>query len=330
MNYPLSIITDPVPVRTLKQQAREWVARPARLYLKGRTLPAPGKYGGHSAVTRSLVEGLSKAGLPFNYNPSIKDMYSQVLVLSGVKNLENAIALKKAGKISTLLAGPNVVDHILDHGKIGADPGIDRYLVPSEWVKNVILDDAPELTGRIIVWAAGVDTGFWTPVSGAVKTHVLLYKKSESPAFHAEVKHVIEEAGYQVIEIEYGKYDDRMFRKALNRSAFAVFISRSESQGIALAEAWAMNVPTLVYNPGSFFYGGKLVEGISACPYLVDTAGKEWKTLEELNAILGTLNEPHIAPRKYTLEYFTDDAAASNLISQLALVIDSAGEKAVN
>ena len=38
----------------------------------------------------------------------------------------------------------------------------------------------------------------------------------------------------------------------------AVFMSRSESQGLALAEAWAMDVPTLVWQsppgePGSVF-----------------------------------------------------------------------------
>ena len=52
----------------------------------------------------------------------------------------------------------------------------------------------------------------------------------------------------------------------------AVFISRSESQGLALAEAWAMDVPTLVWQgpPGD---GGSLFNLSDPSPYLTSHTG---------------------------------------------------------
>ena len=103
---------------------------------------------------------------------------------------------------------------------------------------------------------------------------------------------------------------------------FAIFISRNESQGVALAEAWSMNVPTLVYNPGDFVYSGKLVTGISACPYLTDSVGRDWKTIEQLNTLLLEMNQDKFSftPRKYVLERFTDEKAAKDLLESIKRV----------
>ena len=48
----------------------------------------------------------------------------------------------------------------------------------------------------------------------------------------------------------------------------AVFLSSSESQGIALAEAWSMNVPTFVWNPKPKELNGRYFPSVDSAPYL--------------------------------------------------------------
>jgi glycosyltransferase involved in cell wall biosynthesis len=88
----------------------------------------------------------------------------------------------------------------------------------------------------------------------------------------------------------------------LNDCVALVYIGKSESQGIALLEAWAMNVPTFVYkanNPISITSEhGTLILGpdqYSAAPYLTDERGLFWSNVSELGSYLKDIN--HFSPR---------------------------------
>lgn len=322
MSYPfLSIITEPPPTKVGKKAiVKGFVLRFLRLFLKGRVLPGLKKYGGHNAVTRSLMEGLEKIGATFNYIPTKDKMHDNVIVLSGVEKLKEVLTLKKEGKFKLLLVGPNIVDHVLDHANIVADPLIDFFVVPSEWVKKIVLDDCPALENRIMIWPAGVNSKFWVPKKRMGKK-VLVYKKTETKEFHQNVVMLLNNFGFEADEIEYGNYDEAYFKLKLEKSAFAIFISRSESQGMALTEAWSMNIPTLVYNPGDFVYAGKLVTGISACPFINAEVGREWKTIEELSKLLKAMKQKKLSfsPRKFVLNNFTDEKCARDLLHKIEI-----------
>ena len=67
-------------------------------------------YGGHNAVTSSLIDGLMKLDYSFVLNPKLSKQFSRhVHVLSNIYALDLAINLKKKGKINRLTAGPNLV-----------------------------------------------------------------------------------------------------------------------------------------------------------------------------------------------------------------------------
>jgi hypothetical protein len=120
--------------------------------------------------------------------------------------------------------------------------------------------------------------------------------------------------------LQYGKYSVDEYKELLDRSAYSIFISRSESQGIALAEAWSMNVPTLVFDPGEFFFGGRMIYNVSACPYLTAATGLSWKTPAELKNIIGDKNSfTAFKPREYVLKRFTDEYSAKQLIENLKI-----------
>ncbi len=98
-------------------------------------------YGGHQAVTRSLLNGFSQMKITYNYNPPESHFGEVVIVLADIEQLKKAIRLKQAGKVKKILAGPNLVTRADEHeGIIGSDL-VDLCLVPSDWVKVAYEED---------------------------------------------------------------------------------------------------------------------------------------------------------------------------------------------
>ncbi len=275
-------------------------------------------YDGHHGVTRSLVEGLSKIGADFNYNHrKQKDVGAVVVVLSGIDALQQAIGFKQTGKIQKLLAGPNLMVRAMEYNNILSSPEIDICIVPSDWVRIAYEADAPDLAGRIRCWYAGIDERFWRPDSSREKDRqVLIYWKTETKDFYKGVKKLLKGYGWLPVKLEYGRHSRDEFRETLSGSVFAVFISRSESQGIALAEAWAMDVPTLVWNPKELAAHGRVYSTVSACPYLTDLTGLDWVSLEEFDKVLGEIEIKLNAfkPREWVLANMTDEVSSQLLL----------------
>ena len=317
--FKLTVFTEPIAPVGFVEKVKSYL-RPVKFSLQGKRIPAKKKYGGHYSVTRSLLEGLQKIETDHNYNPSgEKDIAENVVVLAGVERLKEIITLKKKGKIRTLVAGPNIVDDVLSEAQLVADPSIDLYIVPSEWVKRQVTEDCAALKNRVLCWSAGINSQFWKPeVKKEKRDKVLIYWKTEPEEFCNDVEWIVKESGRQTAVIRYGNYSINEYKAILDQTRFAVFISRSESQGIAMFEAWAMDVPTFVFDPGQFNFYGRTISYVSASPYLSDVAGNKWKNLEELKNLVNDENIlQRFSPRKYVLDQFTDEHCAEQLVKSI-------------
>lgn len=273
----------------------------------------------HPAVTGSLVRGLEELKINYNFNPSrICDVGSTVVVLTNIDALKQAIDWKRKGKIKKLLAGPNLMVRADDYERILSSPEIDVYLVPSVWTKVAYIEDEPSLENRIGIWPAGINIDEWEPQQKSKNSkHVLIYWKTESEDFCKQVEQLLKNYGWQPKVIKYGQYALATYKELLSVTAFAVFISRSESQGLALAEAWAMNVPTLVWNPQELTINGRIYSESSACPYLTTQTGNDWKTIEELEALLKTISTTlvNFSPRTWMIHNMSDAVSCKILIA---------------
>jgi hypothetical protein len=267
-------------------------------------------------VRQSLISGLSLLDIPFNINPPSDQVGDAVAVISGVKNLRTAIQWKASGKISCLVGGPNIMNSPKEFNYLFAQKELDACLVPSYWIQIAYEEDAPSLKGRIRLWFSGIDTDYWKPTQSN-KAKVLVYWKTEPEFFCKQVESLLHQYGYETIRVRYGSYTQETYRNILNQSQFAVFITRSESQGIALAEAWAMDVPTLNFDPGSLTYRGKVYSIVSSCPYLSEDTGKTWKEIGELEALLQNYKaiSQSFNAREWMLKNMTNQASALQLIS---------------
>jgi hypothetical protein len=271
----------------------------------------------HKGVFRSLLNGLQQHEVAHNVNPGrLEDVYSTVLVIDGLDKLRYGINLKRLGHIQLLLAGPNVMIRSCDHNQILASPELDHYLVPSEWTKIAYVEDEPCLLHKISIWPTGVDTNYWKPWPLEKEKKVVVYWKTEPESFCLAVEELIAAKGFQVERITYGAYTQEQFRQTLNESLFAVFLSRSESQGIALAEAWSMNVPTFVWNPGEFYYAGKQYNPVSSCPFLTHAQGADWQKISELEKLIDSFDQIKLSfsPREWVINYMSDYASVNCLL----------------
>jgi hypothetical protein len=318
----VTILTDPVPTGSdLIPEVARICGRLARNALRPRTFSNDRRYRGHFAVTRSLVEGLSRIGASFNYNPRRLDQLSgSVVVLAGVRTLRQAIRLKRAGRIARLFAGPNIVIFASDHESLLAAPEVDCVIVPSDLVIEHYVEDCPSLRNRSFVWPAGVDTEFWRPMHGDRRRILVFEKQNKGPVGPVDpYVAYLRRAGYQVSVLQYGRYTHTQYRDLLRDSQLMIGFVRDESQGIAWAEAWAMDVPTMIWRNTRNTDRGRPYR-CSTAPYLNAQNGLFFDDLGDFKEkfALWERTRAVFTPRNWTLDNMSDEVSARLLYQRVS------------
>jgi len=310
----LTVLT--TPILSAPRRAYQRVRGTLRPLVKpGVPLPVVSPYPGHSALVRSVVDGLRAIDADYNFNPRTFSEVGRVVYAPANEALRQAAALKRRGKIDGLIAGPTNALFPGECGGILLTPEIDRLIVASDWVIDLYRAEAPQLVPKIRVCPAGVDPAYWKPTRGAARDRALVYWKSAPESACREVEAIVARCGVEPLRIECGRYTPREYRQALDRSAIAVFLSAFETQGLALAEAWSMDVPTMVWNPrGEAHWAGRTFRAGSSCPFLTPATGREWTTLLELETVLrdALIANSH-RPREWVLAHMTDAMSARAL-----------------
>jgi hypothetical protein len=265
---------------------------------------------------RSVVEGLEAIGADFNYDPRSLSRLARIVYAPANEALRQAADLKRRNRIDFLVAGPSNALFPEEADNILWQPEIDLLIEPSEWVRDLFRTIAPALVPKIRICPAGVDTEAWAPADAAVESRALVYWKSGEESFCAHVESILEAQGLRPIRLRYGHYTPTEYKRALDDSVVAVFLSAFETQGLALAEAWAMDVPTLVWNPrAEASWRGRSFAAGSSAPYLSPVTGLPWATIEELpktlEHALGHIEEFH--PRAWVLGNMTDARCSRTL-----------------
>ncbi len=267
-------------------------------------------------VMGSLCRGLDKLEFDYNINPAPQDLHDVVIVISNISKLRYAINLKKTKRIKKLLAGPNLMIRADDYNRIAASPEIDKYLVPSEWCRIAYQEVEPRLKGKIELWYAGVDPDKWNSFN-KTEEKVIVYWKNEGESFCNQVETLLQKYGFEIVRLRYGSYKLNQYKELLKKTKFCVFLSRSESQGIALAESWSMDVPTIAWNPKELVAHGRRYSIVSACPLLTTLTGRDWQNLQELESLICKYESicKDFSPRSWVLGNLTDQKSAELLLS---------------
>jgi len=271
---------------------------------------------GPKAVTSSLLRGLEKlqVGYLLNHYSDFKKE-DTVFVNENILALRYAINLKKEGKIRRLVVGPNFVIYPNDQEAIMRSTEIDFLLFPCEWIKRYWVSIAPELKDKIVVWPAGVEN------HGEVLTKnrdlVLIYLKNCPKDLFKSIIFQLEHNKIKFRVIRYGSFKQSKYFKLLEKSKAVIYLSNSETQGIAMLEAWEKDVPTLVWDRGFVEFNGEKFFGTSTSPYLSNETGdffeNEMEFKEKVLNFLNQLNKK--TPRKYVLDNLVDEISTKAFLN---------------
>jgi hypothetical protein len=213
------------------------------------------------------------------------------------------------------LLGPNI--EFEKYSKFIAQFNKCYLLVPAVWVIPILEARLNIPKEKIKIWAAGIDTEYWKPGSG-ITNKVLIYRKHDMSQEIDVITDYLNSAGISYIILDYGSYSQNRFRKLLSESAAAIWLCGTESQGIAMMQAWSMGVPTLVRRRSHFkdeVTGGDF--DASSAPYLTELTGSfsvtERISANDVKNFLSIIEK--YEPRRYVVENF-------NLAGQLVKAQD--------
>lgn len=274
--------------------------------------------GGHQDLVESFIKGASffdNVGLLVN--PPKRELAGTIVYIPGSwRALRDALPLRRAGIIKKLIAGPLICfEHVYEHDGIIGDEAIDSYIVASEWVKNEYTAEASEHGLSICnmrVCPAGVDHLRWSPVDmkedkGSLHK-VMVYVKGDGIKMLDKTLEVFAHGGFETGVLKAGSHVPTDYKNMLEWCDFAVVLGGSETQGLALTQAWSMNRPTLVYESESV-----IARGRDAAPYITPQTGMKWHNVEELREGLAALR--NCTPRRWVLENQTNEAAFRQFLS---------------
>ena len=259
-------------------------------------------------------------GADFNHDPRSVRQLGRVVYAPANEALRQAADFKREGRIDFLVAGPANALFPEEADNILLDPAIDLLIVPSVWVRNLYFASAPQLVPKTYVCPSGVDVEMWKPSDAPRDPQCVIYWKSGDEKFCEEVEAIVESRALEAIRIRYGHYKASEYREVLDKSAFGVFLSSFETQGLALAEAWSMDVPTLVWDPrAQASWRGRSFTSGSSAPYLTDATGAAWTSSRELSECLDDAirHRERFHPREWVLNHMTDAVCAERLLKTI-------------
>jgi hypothetical protein len=176
-------------------------------------------------------------------------------------------------------------------------------------------------------WPVGINTKEFYERSQPENGTVLIYFKERYPEELDFVKNILEKSHIKYEIIIYGSYAQKDYLEKLKHTKYIIWIGISESQGIGLEEALAMNVPILVWDVLKLGQRSEATKkslmkeeleytNVSTAYYFDDTCGIKTKNKETIAELISEMEMrwKNFTPRKYIMENLSLEKQAKALI----------------
>jgi hypothetical protein len=268
---------------------------------------------GPGKVFANLVKGLDKIDYPYVINRDL-DSTKRLWIHDSVSALY-AMSRSKAFKV----AGPNLF-LLPSHIPRGIKMQGALYLQPSAWAK-LVWEEAGFTACPIRTWPVGIDTEtFHPPVGKTISRRLLVYHKQRDPAELQQLTEILDGLRLAYTLIVYGQYSEDGYREALSNASFVVWHGCHESQGVALQEALACDVPVLVCDVTRLSQargGYRFPEvfdtiRVTSAPYFDESCGIKIESLSNFRASVGLMLDrlTSFAPREYVVRHLSLEGQA--------------------
>ncbi|MBL4884094.1 MAG: glycosyltransferase [Planctomycetaceae bacterium] len=254
------------------------------------TITGKTRLSGHKRLTGLTLRGLERCGYPFAYDSLSTPNTGSNVVTFYQGAVKEQIALKRSGRIHRLVIAPcslttkssdPLFKYVVQHRKY-----VDLILVHTEWAKFRISEEAPELEALVSTWPIGVDLQEWSPPITRTNRQVLVYQKNAPSEVLDSVLQTVKAANLEPVLLNYGSYNIDEFHNALSQCFLAIFLSRVETQGMAMNECWAMDVPTIIWTDSSSLFE----QFQHSAPLLTVNTGRFFAELDQLKSLLADLS----------------------------------------
>ncbi len=271
-------------------------------------------------VFANLVKGLDRIGYPYVINRDLNAtkrlwIHDDVTALSYMQH-------SKAYKV----VGPNLFVLPSD-----MPPNISFantiYLQPCEWAKQMWAY-AGFSACPLQSWPVGIDTDEFSPAPNSVNSaekQVLVYYKRRDPQELPRIFSALHSLGLSYRLVLYQSYSETEYKQLLSDTSFVIWHGGAESQGIALQEAMAMNVPILLCDVASVSqtHGGYPFASqfhdlpVTAAPYFDENCGIRITDLDVLPTALHQMLQQcdMFQPRDYVLGHLSLEGQARAFIA---------------
>jgi len=298
---------EPDPDRWIKYD--RYPRKIIRRLIRGKQRP-----GGVMMIAVNLMKGLDKIGVPYRFNDYkyIKNHPEEIACIIGKPNL-----LFEKKWVNPVIFGAGVYSHPIECPDLFTKyPNVKRFLVPGEWMRKMC---APYYLDKVIACPAGIDTDHWqTAAAGPKEFDFLIYNKIQGDQLTNDIIEILSKQNLTYQFISYGTYTQHELKHRLANSKAAIFLSKSETQGLAYQQMLAAGIPILAWEKGgywedpAYFPHRVKYRPVSAVPYWDNRCGIKFNTIVDfevkLPAFLNNLN--HFQPRAYILENLTLEKCA--------------------
>lgn len=279
--------------------------------------------GGVMIIAINLMKGLDKIGVPYRFNDYnyIDKHPEEIACIIG----KPQVLFDRKWK-NPVLFGAGIYSHPVDCPDLFERyPNVKRLLVPGEWMRKMF---EPFYGDKVLAWPVGTDTDYWKPAAANKIYDFLIYDKLNIDRDNQLVNvlepilKIITNNNLTYRTIRYGTYRPMQLKAMLDTSKAAIFLSESESQGLAYQQTLSVNVPILTWDSTGYwqdpcYYPHKVkYQPVSSVPYWDKRCGIKFKDIDEFEAQLTIfLNNINLfKPRDYILENLTLEKCAEQYL----------------
>lgn len=228
-----------------------------------------GRMNGPLKVILNLRESLEESGIGYSVNDNL---YNKNLLLH-----YDANGHKKHEHLDhdSCFIGPQIWPFD-NYGKFLVDNPqyYNQLIVPSEWVKDLLLLKFAVNESKVSVWPVGIKE---SNLNRNVKYDCLLYSKRRSVEEVSKAIDFLKSKNLSYNIISYGAYSESDFELMTSQSRFCFLVNGSESQGIAVQEMMSSNVPLFVWDISEWNDQGEEYKvPCSSVPYWDETCGEKF------------------------------------------------------
>lgn len=199
----------------------------------------------------------------------------------------------------------------------------------SDWVLKMREEYAPS-NMPTVRFPFAVNIAQFQPTKREKDLDCLVYIKHREPGFVEKAIKIIQAAGISYETLFYAKYMEFEYMKLLERARFMICLDAHETQGFALQEAMASDVPLLVCDVKSMyeeFYEYFHPHANQAPKQLLATSVPWWSEqcglrifdLEDLPQAIETMKTTPFSPRQFILENLSPEVCMDRILDYFNL-----------